>query len=93
MFMTDENSEFGGLSRDAAKLMGFGRARAVAAGIRTKLGRPLPNDPLIIDDDFRCDAEQLEIDKKGNIRKSAPPEITRREKIVPPTEPKTLKNI
>lgn len=93
MFMADENSEFGGLSRDVAKLMGFGRARAVAAGIRAARGERLPTDPEIVPDDFRCDAEQLEIDKNGDVRKSAPPEVTRRKKIVPPTEPKTLKNI
>jgi hypothetical protein len=75
--MADENSEFGGLSWDVAKLMGFGRARAVAVGRRTKLGKPLPNDPLIIDDDFRCDAEQVEVGKSGRITKSPPPEITK----------------
>jgi hypothetical protein len=65
------------LSWDVAKLMGFKRARAVAVGRRKKLGRPLPNDPLITEDDFRCDAEQVEVERSGRITKSPPPEITK----------------
>lgn len=56
------NKEYGGLSDETARQMGFGRARAVAEARR-------PGSRLTADD-FRCDAEQVEIDRKGRIIKS-----------------------
>lgn len=63
---------FGGLDFETAKAMGLGRARAVAIGRRTiGLGNnPESGEPILTADDFRCDAEQAEVDEKGVVRKS-----------------------
>ena len=73
LIMSDkELEEFGGLSREAARAMGFGRARALAVALRKRMGKSLPTDPEITDDDLRCDAEQVSVDESGNVTKSDP---------------------
>lgn len=44
----------------------------MAQGIRNYEGRPLPGDQVVADD-FRCDAEQVEIDENNVLKKSSKP--------------------
>lgn len=50
--------------------MGFNRSRAIDDAM-TGGGVTTP-------DDFRCDAEQVEIDDDGTVRKSRPSKFTRK---------------
>lgn len=52
------------------KMMGFNRSRAIDDAM-TGGGVTTP-------DDFRCDAEQVEIDDDGTVRKSRPSKFTRK---------------
>lgn len=71
--MSVNKEEFGGLSSELARMMGFGRARAIAIKKRANEGKSIPTDPIITDDDFKCDAEQVGVDKDGVVRKSSKP--------------------
>jgi hypothetical protein len=68
--MNDKETKFGGLSWEAAKMMGFNRARALAVIMRANAGESLQTDPVLTTDDLRCDAEQIEVDEDGVVRKS-----------------------
>ena len=57
------------ISFSLRKMMGLGRSRAIDDAM-TGGGVTTP-------DDFRCDAEQVEIDEDGVVRKSRPPRFTR----------------
>lgn len=65
------------LSFETLKAIGFNRARAIAVRRRCINSKRLPTDLLLTEDDFRCDAEQVEIDRSGTVRKSPPPTITK----------------
>lgn len=69
-----KQEKYGGLDFETARLFGLGRAEAVAVKIRADAGQALPGDPVLTDDDFRCDAEQVEISKDGKVRKSSKPD-------------------
>lgn len=53
---------------EVRKLIGSTRVKAIEDQINSG-GKTTP-------DDFRCDAEQVEIDKNGRVRKSQPAKIT-----------------
>ncbi len=63
-------TQFGGLDFETAKAMGLGRSKAIAVMRRKMAGKQLPNDPELYPNDFRCDAEQVSIDKHGKVKKS-----------------------
>jgi len=69
--MNKENQE-APISFDLRKMMGIGRSRAVYDA--------MTGGGAITPDDFRCDAEQVEIDEEGVVRKSRPPRFTRPKK-------------
>jgi len=75
--MSESNQDdFGGLPRDVAKLLGFGRARAIADGQRVTRGEKSRYG--LTPDDFRCPAEQVEVDLEGKVTKSPPQKTTQK---------------
>jgi hypothetical protein len=69
------SEEFGGLSPEITRLMGIGRARAIADAQRIVKGEESLHG--LTENDFRCDAEQIEVDGRGVITKSRPSKLTR----------------
>jgi hypothetical protein len=70
--MPNEEGKRAPISFELRKMMGIGRSRAVDDAM-TGGGATTP-------DDFRCDAEQVEIDEDGVVRKSRPSRFTRPKK-------------
>lgn len=58
-----------GLDFDVARAMGFNRSRAINQFVN--------KEGEIVLDDFRCDAERVDVDKNGIVRKSNPPKYTK----------------
>ncbi len=54
-------------SGPVARALGFGRNRALGELVKALNGDP---NALVTADDFRCDAEGVEVDKNGNVTKS-----------------------